>query len=102
MPFSKIDHPTRGLTRGRAIGTLLLTLAFAGLLALANWLLPITTYDIDRNSRVLGAGAVWAAFFAHLPAETPGILGRTPLLLGLVVAIVALAYVIVATIRLPE
>ncbi len=90
------------LTRGHVLGTVLLTLAFAGLLALGNWLLPITTYDIDRNSRVLRAGAVWEAFFAYLPAAVPGILGRTPLLLGLVVALVALSYVIVATIRLPE
>lgn len=88
--------------RGRLLGTILLTLALAGVLALANWLLPITVYDLDRNSRVLGAGAIWEAFFTHLPAAAPGILGRTPLLLGLVVAIVALAYVIVATIRLPE
>jgi len=90
------------LTRGHILGTALLTLALAGLLALANWLLPITIYDIDRNSRVLGAGAVWEALFTQLPAAAPDILGRTPLLLGLVVAIVALAYVIVATMRLPE
>ena len=98
MPSSKV---TRTVTRGRLLGTLLLTLALAGLLALANWLLPITVYDVDRNSRVVGAGAIWAAFFTHLPAA-PAILGHTPLLLGLVVAIVALAYVLVATIRLPE
>ncbi len=80
----------------------MLTLALAGILALANWLLPITTYDIDRNSRIVGAGSVWEALFTHLPAAAPVILGRTPLLLGLVVAIVALAYMIVATIRLPK
>ncbi|HEY8600592.1 MAG TPA: hypothetical protein VIL85_19305 [Thermomicrobiales bacterium] len=90
------------LTHGRLIGTLLLTMALAGLLALANWRLPITVYDLDRNSRVLSAGAIWTAFFTHLPTAAPGILGRTPLLLGLVVAIVALAYVLVATLRLPE
>jgi len=90
------------LTRGHLLGTALWTLALAGILALANWLLPITTYDIDRNSRVREAGSVWEALFTHLPAAAPVILGRTPLLLGLVVAIVALAYMIVATIRLPE
>lgn len=84
------------------MGTALWTLALAGILALANWLLPITTYDIDRNSHVREAGSVWEALFTHLPAAAPVILGRTPLLLGLVVAIVALAYMIVATIRLPE
>lgn len=99
MLSSKI---TPQFTRGRLLGTLLLTLAFAGVLALANWLLPITIYDFDRSSRILRAGAIWEAFFTHLPASAPGILGRTPLIFGLVVAIIALAYVIVATIRLPE
>jgi hypothetical protein len=94
--------PSSKATRGRLFATLLLTLAFAGVLALANWRLPITIYDIDRNSRVVRAGTIWEAFFTHLPAAAPKILSQTPLLIGLVVAIVALAYVIVATIRLPE
>jgi hypothetical protein len=99
MPSSNV---TRQITRGRLLGTLLLTLALAGILALANWLLPITIYDLDRNSRVVRAGTIWEAFFTRLPAAAPKILSQTPLLIGLVVAIVALAYVIVATIRLPE
>lgn len=88
--------------RGRWLGTALLTLALAGLLALVNWRLPLAIIDFTGGRRVVGLGTIWEAFFVRLPSATPGILGRTPLLAGLVVALFALAYIIVATLRLPE
>ena len=88
--------------RGRWFGTVLLTLALTGLLALANWWLPLAITDFAGGRRVVGLGTIWETFFARLPPAAPGILGRVPLLAGLVVALFALAYIIVATLRLPE
>lgn len=90
------------LARRRAIGTAALTLAMAGLLALVNWRLPITIIDFAGVARAVWIGTVWEAFFAHLPFGAPGILSRGPLLLGIVVAVFAMAYILVATWRLPE
>lgn len=90
------------LARRRAVGTAALTLAVAGLLALLNWRLPITIIDYAGTARAVWIGTVWEAFFARLPVAAPGILARGPLLVGVVVAVFALAYILVATWRLPE
>lgn len=82
--------------------TLLLTCALAGVLALAASFGQLTTYNAAGEERATPIVAIWQAFFDRLPREAPGILSATPLLIGLVVAILALAYVLVATLRLPE
>lgn len=86
----------------RAVGTAALTAALAGVLALINWRLPLTIIDFAGVARVVWIGTIWEAFFARLPAGAPGILARGPLLTGIVVALFALAYILVATWRLPE
>lgn len=86
----------------RAVVTAALTLALAGILALINWRLPITIIDYAGFARSIWIGTIWETFFARLPVGAPGILAPGPLLIGGIVAIVALAYILVATWRLPE
>lgn len=87
--------------RGRLL-TLLGTLAVAGLLALGNSIVALSTYDAAGNERTIPIADIWQRFFARLPQGAPGILSTIPLLLALIVAFLALAYTLVATLRLPE
>ncbi len=82
--------------------TLLATLALAGLLALSNSLVSLVTHDATGNERTVSIADIWQHFFARLPQGAPGILTTTPLLIALIVAFLSLAYVLVATLRLPE
>lgn len=82
--------------------TLLSTLALAGLLALSNSLVSLVTYAAAGNERTVPIADIWQRFFARLPQGAPGILTTTPLLIALIVAFLSLAYVLVATLRLPE
>jgi hypothetical protein len=51
---------------------------------------------------VLRIVEIWRALLDHLPPETPTALGRAPLMLALGVGGLALAYALVATLRLPQ
>jgi hypothetical protein len=82
--------------------TLLGTLALAGIMALSNSLVSLDTYDAAGNERVVLIADIWQRVFARLPRSAPGILSTTPLLIALSVAFLSLAYVLVATLRLPE
>lgn len=82
--------------------TLLGTLALAGVLALSNSLVSLITYDAAGVQRTVPIADIWQRFFARLPQGAPGILSTTPLLIALIVAFLTLAYVLVATLRLPE
>lgn len=97
MPSSNAPRAAR-----RGLITLLLALALAGVLALGASFGQITTRNAAGEERTTPIVAIWRAFFDRLPREAPGILSATPLLIGLVVAILTLAYVLVATLRLPE
>ncbi len=97
MPLSDRVPRPRG-----TLFTLLGTLALAGLLALSNSLVSLVTYDAAGVERTVPIADIWQRFFARLPQGAPGILGTTPLLIALVVAFLSLAYVLVATLRLPE
>lgn len=101
MPSSKVPR-TLPHTLRQGLITLLLTCALAGMLALATSFGYLTTHNAVGEERTIPIVAIWQAFFARLPQDAPGILSATPLLLGLVVAILTLAYVLVATLRLPE
>ena len=90
------------LLRQRAVGTAALTLALAGLLALFNWRGAITVRGAEGVERTIALGTLWDIFFVRLPRHIPGILGRGPLTIGLALAMLTLAYVIVATLRLPD
>src|SRR4051794_6972540 len=107
MPSSSAaEHPgaTRlaRLLRHRSAGTAALTLALAGLLALFNWRGTITVHGSEGSERTIALTTLWDILFVRLPRHVPGILGREPLTIGLVLATLALAYLIAATIRLPE
>lgn len=82
--------------------TLLGTLALAGILALSNSLVSLVTYDGAGIERTIPIADIWQRFFARLPQGAPGILSTTPLLIALIVAFLSLAYVLVATLRLPK
>jgi len=87
--------------RGTSL-TLLGTLALAGLLALSNSFVSLVTYDATGTERTIPIADIWQRFFARLPQGVPGILSTTPLLIALIAAFLSLAYVLVATLRLPE
>src|SRR5215212_3341590 len=94
--------PIARLLRHRSTGTAALTLALAGLLALFNWRGEITVRGSEGVERTIALTTLWDILFVRLPGHVPGILGRTPITIGLVLATLALAYLIAATIRLPE
>jgi hypothetical protein len=107
MPSSNPTQPTDDsriarLLRHRAAGTAALTLVLAGLLALFNWRGEIDVRGAEGIERSMPLATLWDVFFERLPRHVPGILGRDPLTIGLVLATLALAYVLAATIRLPE
>mgnify|MGYP001045237873 CR=1 FL=1 len=106
MPSSSPPRPGESvvarLWRRPATLTALLTLALAALFALVNWRGQITVRDGAGIERVVPLATIWETFFARLPQRVPGLLGRDALIVGLVVAVLALAYILVATIRLPE
>ncbi len=93
--------PSSSWWRKRAISTALLTVLLAALLALVNWRLPISIIDSTGTQQRVPLGTIWEAFFAHLPFALPGILARPTFLISLPLAALALAYIIVATLRLP-
>ena len=97
MPLSDRAPRLRG-----PLLTLFGTLAVAGTLALGNSLISLATYDGAGVERTIPIADIWQRFFARAPAAAPGILGTTPLLIALIVACLAVAYVLVATLRLPE
>lgn len=82
--------------------TLLGTLSLAGLLALSNSLVSLVTYDAAGVQRTVPIVDIWQRFFTRLPQGAPGILSTIPLLIALVMAFLTLAYVLVATLRIPE
>ena len=90
------------LARHRAAGTAALTLVLAGLLALFNWRGAIVVRGAEGIERTIALTTLWDVFFERLPRHVPGILGRGPLTIGLVLAALSLAYLIAATLRLPE
>lgn len=97
MPFSN----PRALLARRGFVTATLTLLLAGLFALGIRFGVITVRDSAGVYRRMAIRAVWLALLDHLPAAAPGLLSRGPLLVLLIVAVVAMAYAIVATLRLP-
>jgi hypothetical protein len=107
MPSSDRRRPLDGsplarLLRRRGVGTALLTLALGALFVLIARLLRLTVYGALGFEYVVAPADLWRLFLARLPSPMPGILGPTPLAVGLVVATLALAYMIAATLRLPE
>lgn len=82
--------------------TLLGTLVVTGILVLVNAFFSLVTYDGAGIERTIPIADIWQRFFAQLPQDAPGILGVIPLLIALIVGFLALAYVLVATFRLPE
>lgn len=62
----------------------------------------IAVRDGAGGWRVLRVAEVWRAMLDHLPPEAPAVLGRVPLLLALAIGGLALAYALVATVRLPR
>lgn len=101
-PIRRDEIRLARLLRHRAIGTAALTLILAALFALYNWRGEILARDGAGVERVVPLATLWTDFFARLPQRAPGLLGREPLAVGLVLAALALAYVVVATLRLPE
>lgn len=106
MPSSEREHISDEARKGRAIRratvTAGLTLALAGAIFLLNRGAILDVQDGQGFARTVPVATLWRDFFARLPREAPGILGPGPLAAGLVVATLALAYLLVATLRLPE
>ncbi len=94
--------PPTAHNRRRALVTAALTLALAGGFVLANQRLRLDVRDGGGFERTVPLATLWGAFFERLPSAAPGILRQGPLVAGLVVATLALAYVFVATLRLRE
>lgn len=99
---AKGDATTRARRIRRATVTAGLTLALAGAIFLANRGAILAVQDGQGFARTVPVATLWRDFFARLPRDVPGILGPGPLAAGLVVATLALAYILVATLRLPE
>ena len=91
----------RALLRRRGVVTALLTALLAAVFALGIAFGRVTVRGGRGGQRVLPIVDVWRAFLDNLPAQAPGVLSRGVLLVLLALAVVAAAYVLVATLRLP-
>jgi hypothetical protein len=82
--------------------TAIMTLLFAALIAVVNANGHLAIRDGQGVERVVGLALIWRTIFDRLPPEAPALLSRGPLACGLILATIACAYVVVATLRLPE
>lgn len=80
------------------LGTTALTVVFATIVAFAR--LPVR--DSNGAIRTMRILDVWLALLDHLPPEAPAWLSRGPLTVALLLAMVALAYALVATLQLRD
>ncbi len=94
-------HGARALLRRRGVVTALLTALLAAVFALGIAFGQVTVRGGRGGRRVMPIVDVWRAFLDNLPTQAPGILSRGVLLVLLALAVVAAAYVLVATLRLP-
>src|SRR5919199_2361646 len=85
----------------RGVVTALLTALLAAVFALGIAFGRVTVRGGQGGRRVMPIVDVWRAFLDHLPPQAPGVLSRGVLLVLLALAVVAAAYVLVATLRLP-
>jgi ABC-type uncharacterized transport system permease subunit len=79
-----------------------LTLLVAALLGLLMFSMHVTTRNAQGQRRDARVVDIWRTMLNHLPAQAPGFLQREVLVALLIVAVVAFAYVLVATARLPR
>jgi hypothetical protein len=101
-PSGRRPRPAvRALLRRRGVVTALLTAMLAAVFALGIALGRVTVRGGRGGQRVMPIVDVWRAFLDNLPAQAPGVLSRVVLLVLLALAVVAAAYVLVATLRLP-
>ena len=91
----------RALLRRRGVVTALLTALLAAVFALGIAFGRVTVRGGRVGQREMPIVDVWRAFLDNLPAQAPGVLSRGVLLVLLALAVVAAAYVLVATLRLP-
>lgn len=82
--------------------TALLTAALAGLFALGVAWGRVAVRVGEAEWRALPVADVWRAPLDHLPPQAPDLLGRGVLMGLLALAVPALAYVLAATLRLPD
>ena len=90
-----------GLLRHRALGTALLTGLLAGAFALGVARGEVTVRGGQGGRRVMPIVDVWGAFLDRLPPQAPDWVSRELMLILLVLAGIAFAYVLAATLRLP-
>ena len=91
----------RALLRRRGVAPALLTALLAAVFALGIRFGQVTVRGVRGGWRVMAIVDVWRAFLDNLPPQAPGVLSREVLLVLLALAVVAAAYVLVATQRLP-
>jgi hypothetical protein len=91
----------RALLRRRGVATALLTALLAAVFALGIAFGQVTVRGGRGGRRPMAIVDVWRAFLDNLPPQAPGVLSRGMLLALLALAVVAAAYVLVATLRLP-
>jgi hypothetical protein len=91
----------RALLRRRGVATALLTALLAAVFALGIAFGQVTVRGVRGGRRPMVIVDVWRAFLDNLPPQAPGVLSRGVLLVLLALAVVAAAYVLVATLRLP-
>lgn len=84
------------------LGVVAATGVLASVFALLLWRLQLPVRDSNGATKTMRVLDVWLALLDHLPPEAPAFLTRGPLSFALVVALIALAYVFVATLRLRD
>ena len=106
MPSSEtFSRRVRSIVRGlrrRGAGTALLTGLLAGVFALGVARGRLVVRTGQGGERLVPIVDVWRALLDNLPPQAPGLLSRDLLLVLLVLAGIAGAYVLVATLRLPR
>jgi hypothetical protein len=91
----------RAPLRRRGVATALLTALLAAVFALGIAFGRVTVRGGRSGQREAPIVDVWRAFLDNLPPQAPGVVSRGVLLVLLALAVVAAAYALVATLRLP-
>jgi hypothetical protein len=106
MPMNRGDGPALArptvARRRRGLVTALLTALLFGVFALGVARGEVVLHGGQGIGRTMRIVDIWRELLDNLPPQAPGWLGREVLLALLVLGGVAMAYVLVATLRLPD
>lgn len=97
-----VARPARSIWRRHVVGTAGWTALLVAGLGLALTQLRVDTRNARGEHRVVPVLDVWRALLDNLPTQAPAVFSHGVVLALLLIGLIAFAYAIVATLRLPR